>query len=128
MKILLMSLLNVVLMVTLAQAAAFSEDVKFRSIKVHISSDKPLTTGLNVFVLEITKDAKALVDTKVMVKAFMPAMPTMPAMESSVQAKDLGNGRYEVRLNIAMQGTWQIHIFITPLEGKRSRIKTSIDF
>jgi len=58
----------------------------------------------------------------------MPAMPGMPAMESKTTAKNLGNGKYEITLNIAMSGTWQIHIFITPKEGRKSRVKTSINF
>ena len=57
----------------------------------------------------------------------MPAMPGMPAMESKAQAKDLGNGKYQVTVNLAMGGTWQIHIFITPKTGKKSRVKTSIN-
>ena len=67
-------------------------------------------------------------DEKVSIKAFMPAMPGMPAMESKAEAKFLGEGKYEVKVNIAMNGTWQVHIFITPSQGKKSRVKTSINF
>jgi len=128
MKTIFTILVSLALMASLAQAAAFEKDAKFRTTKIHISSDEPLTTGSNVFILDIKKDAKALNDVKVEVKAFMPAMPGMPAMKSQSKAKNLGNGKYEVKLNIAMNGTWQIHIFITPTEGKRSRVKTSINF
>ena len=58
----------------------------------------------------------------------MPAMPGMPAMDSKSNAQDLGNGNYKITLNIAMNGTWQLHIFITPKDGKKSRIKTSLNF
>ncbi len=128
MKTLLITLLTLALSSSLLNAAAFSKDAKFRTTKVHITSQKPLTTGSNVLVFNIKKDAKALSNSKVSIKAFMPAMPGMPKMESKVDAKDLGNGNYEAKLNIAMGGTWQIHIFITPAQGKRSRVKTSINF
>ena len=58
----------------------------------------------------------------------MPAMMGMPAMESKADALSLGNGKYEARVNLAMGGTWQLHIFITPAEGKKSRVKTTLDF
>jgi len=127
MKKLLIVLLTLMLGTSLLQAAAFEKDAKFRTTKVHISSEKPLGTGSNVFVLDIKKNSKS-VDARVDVKAFMPAMPGMPAMKSQARAKNLGNGKYEVKVNIAMGGTWQLHIFITPKEGKRSRVKTSINF
>jgi hypothetical protein len=128
MKKILMVLLSLTLGATLLQAAAFDKDVKHRTTEVHISSEKPLTTGLNTFVLDIYQKAKALEGAKVGVKVFMPAMPGMPAMKYEAKAKDLGNGKYEVALNISMNGTWQLHIFITPSNGKKSRIKTSINF
>jgi len=117
-----------ILGVTLTQAAAFDKDAKYRTTKVHISSEKPVTSGTNTFTFAITKKGKKLTDSKVIVKAFMPAMPGMPAMESKVDAKNLGDGNYKVTLNLAMNGTWQIHIFIIPKEGKKSRVKTSINF
>lgn len=128
MKAILTILLTLTLGFISAEAEAFSKDAKHRTTKVHITSDKPLSTGKNIFVLGISKQGKAAVGASVSVKAFMPAMPGMPAMESKAEAKDLGNGRYEVYLNIAMNGTWQIHIFITPKTGKKSRVKTSINF
>ena len=128
MKTILIALLTLALSSSLLSASAFSKDAKFRTTKVHITSDKPLSTGSNVLVFDIKQNSKAPTDTKVSIKAFMPAMPGMPAMKSQVDAKDLGNGKYEAKLNIAMGGTWQIHIFITPKTGKKSRVKTSINF
>jgi len=113
---------------TLLQAAAFEKEAKFRTTKIHISAEKPVTSGANTFVFTITKEGKLLSDVGVSVKAFMPAMPGMPAMESKVDAKNLGDGNYEAQLNLAMNGTWQLHIFITPKSGKKSRVKTTINF
>ena len=128
MKTLIKVLLTLVLAVTLIQAAAFNKDAKYRTTQIHISSDKPLSTGKNTLVFHITKKGKAVKDAKVSIKAFMPAMPGMPAMVSKVDTKSLGNGDYEAKLNIAMGGTWQIHIFIVPKSGKKSRVKTAINF
>ena len=128
MKKLLIIIAILLLTTSVVQAAAFDKDVKFRTTKIHMSSDKPIGTGYNTFILELKQNGKVPQGAKVDVKAFMPAMPGMPAMESKAQGKSLGNGKYEVKLNIAMTGTWQIHIFITPTEGKRTRVKTSINF
>jgi hypothetical protein len=127
MKTLTKLFLALVLGVTLMQAAAFDKDAKYRTTKVHISSQKPITTGSNTFTFSITKNAKPI-DAKVSLKAFMPAMPGMPAMVSKVQTQNLGNGHYKGTLNLAMSGTWQLHIFITPKTGKKSRVKTTLNF
>ncbi|QOP46573.1 FixH family protein [Sulfurimonas paralvinellae] len=113
---------------TLSHAAAFSKDAKFRTTTVHITADKPLTTGSNTVVVTIKKNGKLIDDAKVALKAFMPAMPGMPAMSSKANATKLENGKYKATLNFAMGGTWQLHIFITPKKGKKSRVKTTLNF
>jgi len=113
--------------ITLLQAAVFHKDVKHRGTKAHISAEKPLTTGSNRLKFAITKNEQAL-DAKVSLRAFMPAMPGMPAMESKVVTKKLASGIYEGILNFPMNGTWQLHIFITPKSGKKSRLKTTLNF
>ena len=128
MKTLKKIFLALLLGVTFSHAAAFSKDAKFHSTTAHITAEQPLTTGSNTLVVELKKGGRAITDAKVTLKAFMPAMPGMPAMSSKVTAKNLGNGKYEAKLNLAMSGTWQLHIFITPKEGKKSRIKTTLNF
>ena len=113
---------------TLVHASAFNKDAKFRTTTVHITADKPLTAGSNTVVVTIKKNGKLINDAQVALKAFMPAMPGMPAMSSKVNAKNLGNGQYKATLNLSMGGTWQLHIFITPKTGKRSRVKTTLNF
>jgi len=121
-------LLTLLLGVTLSHAAAFSKDAKFRGTTAHITAQQPLTTGANTLVVELKKNGKAITDAKVTLKAFMPAMPGMPAMSSKAEAKNLGEGKYKATLNLVMNGTWQLHIFITPKEGRKSRIKTTLNF
>ena len=111
----------------LAQAAAFSKDAKFRTATAHITAGQPLTKGSNLIVVALKKSGKSITDAQVTLKSFMPAMPGMPAMTSKVKAKNLGNGKYEGKLNLPMSGTWQLHILITPKEGKKSRIKTILN-
>jgi len=127
MKTLTTLLLALLVSATLLNASAFSKDAKYRTTKVHITAEKPVTAGSNTLKFAITKNGKAI-DGAVSLKAFMPAMPGMPAMESKVNAKNLGNGVYEAKLNLAMSGTWQLHIYITPKTGKKSRVKTTINF
>jgi hypothetical protein len=127
MKTLTTLLLALLVSATLLNASAFSKDAKYRTTKVHITAEKPVTAGSNTLKFTITKNGKAI-DGAVSLKAFMPAMPGMPAMESKVKAKNLGNGIYEAKLNLAMSGTWQLHIYITPKTGKKSRVKTTLNF
>lgn len=128
MKTLVKIFFTMILGVTLSHAAAFSKDAKFRTTQVHITADKPITTGGNIFLFELKKNGTLITDAKVSVKAFMPAMPGMPAMSSQAVAKNLGDGKYSAPLNLVMNGTWQLHIFITQKSGQKSRIKTSLNF
>jgi len=107
-------------------AAAFQKDVKSRDTKVHITSQKELNVGSNTLILDIKKNTQVVAGAKVSLKIFMPAMPGMPAMKSITNAQELGNGKYEAKINLSMGGTWQVHIYITPIVGKKIRVKTSI--
>ncbi|WP_345992571.1 FixH family protein [Sulfurimonas sp. HSL-1716] len=122
MKKLLKIFTALILTVTLLQAAAFEKTVQGGKTEVTISSEKPLTPGSNTLLLHLKYK-----DAKVKVKAFMPEMPGMPRMEQEVEAKSLGNGNYEARIDFSMSGTWQVWIYIAPAEGKKVRIKTSLN-
>ena len=111
-KIVLLLLLSVGLL----QAAAFEKVAKSKATKVIISSEKPLISGSNKITLSLAN--KKYHGSKVTVKAFMPAMPGMPYMETKNATKSLGNGKYEANIHFSMGGTWQLHIFITPKEGR----------
>ncbi len=120
-------LLGALLTLSSLNAAAFEKDAASRTTKVHLSAEKPLVVGNNNMTLALTQQEVPLEGATVVVKAFMPAMPGMPYMESKVEATALGKGLYGAELNFSMGGTWQIHIFVTPKEGKKVRIKTSIN-
>jgi hypothetical protein len=125
MKTLAKILLGALLGFGLLQAAAFEKVANSPSVKLTLVSEKPLGVGVNTIKV-ILPDGK-LEGAKVNVKVFMPAMPGMPAMQSVSEAKDLSNGMYETQVNLSMRGTWQVHIFITPKEGRKIRVKTSIN-
>lgn len=114
-----------ILGVSLVQGAGFEKTVKSRATNVELSSQKPLTTGNNTLNLVVLNDK--FKNSTVILKLFMPAMPGMPYMESLSKAKNLGDGKYTSEVNISMSGTWQLHIFITPKEGKKIRVKTSLN-
>jgi hypothetical protein len=120
-KIFLIALLGT----SLLQAAAFEKVVSSSGAKVTLSSEKPLTTGNNTFTIVIADEM--FKDAEVSIKVFMPAMPGMPYMESVADTKTLGNGTFTAEVNLAMSGTWQMHIFITPKTGKKIRVKTSLN-
>ena len=127
MKTLLKLFTILTLTITLLNAAAFEKVAKFRTTKVLMTSEKPLVVGNNIIEMMVTLKNKVPTGAKVSVKAFMPAMPGMPAMESKSEAKSLGNGKYSTRINFAMGGTWQIHIIVTPKTGKKVRVKSSVN-
>lgn len=126
MKLLFKLFLSLVLGLSLIQAAGFEKDIASKTLKVHLSSQKSLVVGSNIMKLQIKDGEATLKNAKVSVKVFMPAMPGMPAMQGTTEAKVLGEGEYEARLNFSMSGTWQIHILIKQATGKKVRIKTSI--
>lgn len=109
------------------QAAGFEKEVKSKSLSVQLSSPKSLAVGLNTVQIALASKGTVLDGAKVSVKIFMPAMPGMPAMQSVTEAKPMGNGVYESELNFSMGGTWQMHIFISPVSGKKVRVKTSVN-
>jgi hypothetical protein len=111
----------------LLNAAGFEKEAMSQTAKVVLSAEKPLVVGNNTVELLITLDNAAAEGAEVALKVFMPAMPGMPAMESTVEAESLGSGRYKADVNFAMSGTWQIHILITPKTGKKIRVKTSVN-
>ncbi|MDO8453097.1 MAG: FixH family protein [Sulfurimonas sp.] len=125
MKTLTKILLATLLGASLLQAAAFEKVANVPETKVTLSSEKPLSTGSNT--LKVTIADEKFKDAQVRIKVFMPTMSGMSEMVSESEAKSLGNGSFSVEVNLSMSGTWQVHIFITPSDGKKIRAKTSLN-
>ena len=107
--------------------SSFKKDLSFKSFTVVLSSKKPLTTGSNKIDLAVYNHDKALSKAKITIKSFMPAMPGMPYMEIKAPALETHSGHYSSEIYFSMSGTWQLHIFITTAEGKKVRLKTSVN-
>jgi len=127
MKAVLRFFIMVFLAAGLLNAAGFEKEAASRGAKVVLSSEKQLAVGANTVELLVTLENRAIEDAAVALKVFMPAMPGMPAMESTVAASSLGQGRFKAEVNFSMRGTWQIHVLITPKTGKKIRVKTSVN-
>ena len=109
-----------------ANAAAFEKSVTGRTGTVLVSAEKPIVVGVNTLRLHVQHKGED-VEGDVSVKVFMPAMPGMPYMEDKAVAKTVDSGTYEVDIALSMGGTWQIHIFVAPRNGKKFRLKSSIN-
>jgi len=127
MKRLIGFILTLLLSVTL-YANGFNKEVKFKDFDIVLISQKPIAVGDNEFIFDIKRANNPLKAKEVKVKFFMPAMPGMPYMEYKADAKSIEDGKYKAKVNLSMRGTWQLHIFITTQDGKKYRIKSSINF
>ena len=107
-------------------AEALSKKGMAGSLEVEYSSEKPLTQGMNMINIKVKENGKEIKDAKVSVTASMPAMPGMPAMEQSSEAMFV-NGAYMAHVVFSMNGTWQISIVIETNDGKKQRLKSSVN-
>lgn len=126
MKTLTKAFIITLLGATLLQAAAFTQNIHSYGVNATVSSNQALSAGSNTIVVKL--DGAQYNGAKVKLRAFMPAMPGMPAMRSVANAVSLGNGRYKARLNLSMAGTWQLFIYITTKSGEHKLVKTFLNF
>ena len=127
MKKLLVAIFAVLLGLSGAFAAeALSKKGMAGPLEVEYSSEKPLTQGMNMINIKVKENGKEIKDAKVSVTASMPAMPGMPAMEQSSEAMFM-NGAYMAHVVFSMNGTWQINIVIETVDGKKQRLKSSVN-
>lgn len=113
---------------SLVFGAAWEQSVSSQNVKALVSTDKPFVVGNNTLSLALNRQNVPLENATVSVKAFMPAMPGMPAMESTGDAVAQGHGLYKSSIDLDMHGTWQLHIFVATKDGKKYRLKTSLNF
>lgn len=93
---------------------------------VKLSSEKSLVVGSNDIFIELSKDDVILSDAKVKIKFYMPEMPGMPYMEYEGKGK-LVDGKYMVKINFAMGGTWQYQLKFKTEDGKVHKIRGSVN-
>ena len=107
-------------------AAGFSKKGTAGNLEVEYYSAKPLSQGMNMLNVKVLDNGKPIGDAKVSVKIFMPEMPGMPAMESKSEAMPM-NGEYMAHVTFSMNGTWQVIIDIETKDGKKQRLKSSVN-
>jgi hypothetical protein len=93
---------------------------------VKLSSEKSLVVGSNDIFIELSKNDVVLSDAKVKIKFYMPEMPGMPYMEYEGKGK-LVDGKYIVKINFAMGGTWQYQLKFKTEDGKVHKIRGSVN-
>jgi len=72
----------------------------------------PLTLGDNgVSVKILDASGKTVTDAAVTVRFFMPPMPGMAPMSSTIQAQPTGDA-YPFTANVAMAGTWKAEVSV----------------
>ena len=73
----------------------------------------PLIKGDNSLSVDVTDQAgKAVTDAKVDVRFYMPPMPGMAPMDSTMQAM-LKGSTYSLTVNPAMEGGWKLDVTVT---------------
>jgi hypothetical protein len=127
MKPIPIAFMTILLVTSHLAGAAFEKRAQSRSVSALISSEKPLSSGRITLDIAVEVKQDNMKIEKVSVKAFMPAMPGMPAMESKSDATLMKPGVYRVPLAISMSGTWQLHIYLLTESGKKLRIKSAIN-
>ncbi|WP_419763581.1 MAG: FixH family protein [Arcobacter sp.] len=93
---------------------------------VKLSSEKSLVVGSNDIFIELAKDGASFTDAKVKIKFYMPEMPGMPYMEYEGKGK-LVDGKYLVKINFTMGGTWQYQLKFKTEDGKVHKVRGSVN-
>ena len=124
-------ILGMFLAVALSLGSAFGAEALSKkgmagNLEVEYSTLKPISQGMNLIKVKVMDGAKEVKDAKVSVVASMPAMPGMHAMEEKGDAKYVKDA-YEANVVFSMGGTWQISIVIETADGKKQRLKSSVN-
>jgi hypothetical protein len=72
-----------------------------------LSSDGEIKVGINEIRVEVNPPAK--IDEFYL---YMPAMTGMPEMREYADLKERGKGKYEGKLKVSMEGSWQVRVKI----------------
>ena len=117
---------SIMLFVGLLNADLIDLEGKTKGIDVSLKSEKSLIVGSNTFFIVLKKNGMEIKDAKVKVKFFMPEMPGMPYMESKQKAR-LMNGKYTVKINFSMSGTWQYQLRFKTEDNKKYKLRGSVN-
>lgn len=124
-------ILGIFVAVALSLGSAFGAEALSKKgmagpLEVEYSTLKPISQGMNLIKVKVMDGTKEVKDAKVSIIVAMPAMPGMPAMEEKSDAK-YTNGAYEANVIFSMNGTWQLSIVVETADGKKQRLKSSVN-
>jgi hypothetical protein len=95
-----------------AKEYAVQKKAKDCSVEITMEKDPPVVGTNRVEIAVTDEDGRAVRDAKIIVIAFMPAMPGMPLMRNTAVAKWEG-GKYRAKINLPVGGTWEMSVGIT---------------
>ena len=124
-------ILAVALGLALGLSSAFGADAFIKkgnagNLDVSFSSPKELIKGVNPITIKVSENGKEISDAKVNITVSMPAMPGMPAMDDKAAAV-YQDGGYQSSVEFSMGGTWQVSIVVETKDGKKQRLKSSVN-
>lgn len=126
MKKLFVAIFAVLLGLSSAYAEGISKKGMAGNLEVEYKSAKPLAMGMNMFTITVKQNGQIVKDAKVSMKVSMPEMTGMPAMESDADVMNMGDS-YMAHVTLSMRGTWQVSIIVETKDGKKQRLKSSVN-
>lgn len=80
-------------------------------VQMKLNPDPP-QEGSNALSLQLQEDGIPLKKAKISARITMPAMGSMPKMESKAEVTEKGDGKYLVHFEIPMDATWEMELQI----------------
>jgi hypothetical protein len=108
-----------------AKESAVQKKAKVCSAEITMVKDPPVIGTNPVEIVVTDEDGRAVRDAKVVVSAFMPAMPGIPLVRNTVAAKWEG-GKYKAKLDLPVAGTWEMSVAIIQ-GGKTTRAEWTVN-
>jgi hypothetical protein len=111
-----------------ALAKGYETQKKAGSYQVTLKADKyPLIKGDNTISIAVTDASKkAVKNSKVNIRYYMPPMPGMAPMNYDVTPVLKGDA-YTFTANIPMEGGWKVEVTLTPASGSESSATFNLD-
>ena len=79
-------------------------------LEANLNPDPPVVGENRIEMRLLDSAGRPVTDATIRVRAFMPAMGAMPAMEAKGKGEDLGEGRYAASFSLSMSGNWDFTI------------------
>jgi len=95
-----------------ASSAAAHVDAAGLSIDTSVQPDPPRENGNQAHVVVRDAAGRPVTGARVRLEYDMPAMGAMPAMHGGTAASEDGDGRYTIRFDLGMGGSWTISVHV----------------